>query len=152
MMRRSFFGVAAGAVVAGPGMAKQAIASTVSELSSLGVSSGVPTPPWGGVISGGAASAKQAGIMGAVSQIANAKDKLALLSGLTPALRAKYKARAGVHQLDPDIASYRSIALHAKIDWQRERNVEAMLRERTSWWERVAGGLDPYGPYEDELP
>jgi hypothetical protein len=135
MKRRGFFGVMAGAAVAGPGMAKEAI-NQIS-LDSLNLSGG-------GVLGqtlGTGGYAKQAGVFGAVDEVSQAQGMVKRLVGMTAAQRAAHKRRFHVGQLDPDIASYRSIALHAKIDWQRERNLDAAINERKTMWQRLAEGL-----------
>lgn len=142
MKRRSFFGVAAGAVVAGPTMAKQALAQGIESLSvpsQLGYVGGL-----GGI---GSAVPQAANSYGVIDSVLNAKKKLDLINSLSdPTKRAKYRRQmGGPSMLDPDIASYRSISLSAKIEWQIERNLEKFLSERRSWWERIADGTyDPY--------
>lgn len=148
MKRRGFFGFAAGAAVAGPSMAKQAISSAVNELAALQIGGGA-VPPAGYALSSQAVG--QGGLIGSINQIGRAQDALARIAGLTKAQRAKYKAQTYVSSLDPDIASYRSISLAAKIDWQKERNLDANINGRKSWWEKIASGFDPYMPSEDDI-
>ena len=143
MKRRGFLGFAAGAAVAGPGMAKQAIEKAAIELADLQIPGNYPGAPIG--------LALQSGIGSTIDSAVRAQDILAQIAGMTPFLRAKYKGRTPVNALDPDIASYRSIALHAKIDWQKERNLDSILRERKGWWEKVAAGLDPYASSGNDI-
>ena len=151
MKRRGFFGLAAGAVVAGPSMAKQAMAQG---LESLSLGNQLGNGGMYGLADQAANVGKAVGGTGMVEYIARAKQKLDLINGFTAAQRAKHKAGMHVGQLDPDIASYLSISLSAKIDMQKERNLNAFLSERKTWWQKIAGGsLDPYGvanQYDDE--
>lgn len=139
MKRRAFFGFAAGAAVAGPGMAKAAAAKVVEDLAlgqgtsalvgGLGYSGSVPF--------GGFAGAPIDGIL-------RAQNMLSKIAGLSAAERAKKKRQMHVGALDPDLAAYRSLSIGARIDMQRERNLERLLSERKGMWEILAGGGDPY--------
>jgi hypothetical protein len=143
MKRRAFFGVAAGAAVAGPGMAKQA----VNELTKLAVSGG--ESGWA-TLAGQTAS----GLIGYSMETKGfptdptvyAADMVSKIIGMSAKQRARLRAQQHVHQLDPDIASYRSFSLAAKIEMQRERQLEAILSERKSWWQRLANGITPDDP------
>lgn len=151
MKRRNFFGFAAGAAVAGPAMAKEAIGHVAAGLGSLNVQSGAS-----GLLSGQLAGAPTQGyatdaIGKAVSELAYAKDGMAKLANLTVAQRARYKKQMHISQLDPDIAGYRSLSLSAKIDWQRERQLDAQISERKTMWQRILDGVPGWNG-DDYLP
>lgn len=139
MKRRGFLGVLAGGAVAGPAMVKEA-AAKVAEDMALGkagmLSQGVFGVPGSQVTSGAVGSV--------IDQVTRGRSMLAKLGKMTAADRARAKAGQTIYAFDPDIASYRSIALHAKLDWQRERQLERIINDRRAWWQRLADGLDPY--------
>jgi hypothetical protein len=131
MKRRGFFGLLAGAAVAGPGMVKEAAAASLSDLSlptsilnSLG-----DLPPQAGF---GMASTEGPSMWAA--------GRLAKIIGRTAAQHAYHLKRTGVHALDPDIASYRSIALHRKIRWQQERNYARDIEGERGYLEATIAG------------
>lgn len=141
MKRRSFFGFAAGAAVAGPGLAKAAAAKVVQDLA-LGQGAnalagsgmiGYPEPGYG-----------LAAAQGPLDNILRAKSMLDKLTGMSAAKRAEIKRRLHVGALDPDLAGYHSLSIGTRIDMQRERNLEKMIAERRGVFERMAIGLDPY--------
>lgn len=131
MKRRGFLGFMGGAAVAGPGMVKEAAAKTLADLSLGGIGGFPPSSPY------------PSGAINSLGQMEWASKELAKL-GLRPAAQhAFHKRRTQVHSLDPDLASYRSIALHRKISIQRERQYERELRETKSYFEAtVAGWFD----------
>lgn len=147
MKRRSFFGVMGGAAVAGPAMAKEAVGrlSTGMEGLSLGNGAGLV-----GEASGYATQANTFLIPSAVDEAVNAKAILGKLVGITAAQRAKVKRETYVSILDPDLASYRSLSLSAKIDMQKERMVASRISERKTFWQRIADGIGYNDP--DDLP
>lgn len=145
MKRRGFFGVMAGAAVAGPSMAKQAV-SSLSELAVTGNGNSI------GQAIGISGYAKQAIDGGSIiSELDYAKTALGKIVGITASQRAKFKRQQHVSQLDPDIASYRSLSLSAKIDMQRDRQLDAYINDRKSVWQRVLDGVQNYGE-DDYLP
>lgn len=143
MKRRGFLGLMGGAAVAGPGMVKQAAAAAVGGLETLAV----PGAAMLGDV-GYAQSAVPWGVQGTKATLDGA-GILAKLAGLTADQRRRAKNQMHVSALDPDIASYRSIALHAKIDWQKERQFNRMLEQRKSMWTRHVAGI--FGPDEDDI-
>ncbi len=73
-----------------------------------------------------------------IHQLNRAKSALGLLRGLTGEQRASLRRRfEGRVQLDPDLASYHSMSMAARMDMQRERNIEAYLLNRRTWWQGV---------------
>jgi hypothetical protein len=147
MKRRGFFGFAAGAAVAGPGMAKEAM-NELTKLSLSGAAEGAGFASLAGQTTKGLRAYDVAsGMMGfPTDPTVYATDMVSKLIGITAAQRARLKAQQHVSQLDPDIASYRSLSLTAKIDMQRERIVNAVLTERKTWWQRLAEGITPDDP------
>jgi len=119
MKRRGFLGFLAGGAVAGPGMAKQAAAATLADLNVAALAGGIP-----GEDQGYGAPFPMPG-----DQSGWAQMQLAKLLSRTAEQHAHFKRRQRVHTLDPDIASYRSIALHQKIAMQRERDYARNLRD-----------------------
>lgn len=131
MKRRGFLGILGGAVVAGPAMAKQAVADlsstylgSVSGASGLVGGYGMPTMALAGQSIG-----------------PNFAAELATLIGRTAAQHREEIAKLHVHTLDPDIAEYRSMRLQAKIRMQRERDYWRNLNQQKSWLQRAAEGL-----------
>lgn len=150
MKRRGFLGFAAGAVVAGPGMAKEAAAKAAQSLALSGgaVSQGGNLLGLvGGVSSSGYANAVSQ-MPGYLSPIANATQQLAKIAAITPEQRARRKQQMGIGAIDPDIASYKSISLSTKIDWQKERQLNMTINNRRNMWQRVVDGLMPEGDYD----
>lgn len=141
MKRRGFFGFAAGAAVAGPSIAKEAIGQIASglEATSLGIGGEAANALAGGygLVSGTAQAQK-----GYFDPKGEALSALARLSGISASARERMKrTMTHVSALDPDIASYRSLSLNAKIEMQRERQFERMLSERRSYWQRMVDGV-----------
>jgi hypothetical protein len=139
MKRRNFLGFLGGAAVAGPGMVKEAAAKVTSDLalgqglSGLNYVGGSPLPSYGVVAQSGM-----------IDQIIRAKTMLDKLAGMTAEQRAKHKARLHVGALDPDLASYHSLSIGARMDMQRERQLDRMINERRGMFEILATGGDPY--------
>ncbi len=134
MKRRGFFGFAAGAAVAGPGMVKQAAEQIGLDALRIG---GGESNLIGMTGSGyGLQTADKA-----YDAISEAKGMLAKFVGITAAQRARAKRETHIGSLDPDLASYRSFSLSAKIEMQRERNVEARIHQSKSMWQRMADGI-----------
>ncbi len=141
MKRRNFLGFLGGAAVAGPGMAKAAASKMAEDLalrhgsSMLGGFNNLAPMGMGEVASGSG---------GSINAIVRANDMLRKIMGMTAAERAKHKARMHVGALDPDLANYRSLSIGARMDMQRERNLERHLNERRGMWERLSIGQNPY--------
>jgi hypothetical protein len=140
MKRRGFFGFAAGAAVAGPSIAKEAIGQIASGLEATSLGLGGQNAMGGayGLVSG----MTQAQKGGYFDPKGEALSALARLSGITAGARDRMKrTMTHVSSLDPDIASYRSLSLNAKIEMQRERQFERILSERRSYWQRMVDGV-----------
>lgn len=142
MKRRNFLGFLGGAAVAGPGMAKAAAAKAVEDLA-LGGGIGMPASFGGGLGPGPSGFVGQSA-SGAISQIVRAQNMLEKIAGMTAAERTKRKQQMHVGALDPDLAAYRSMSIGARMDMQRERNLERYIAERRGMWEIFADGRDPY--------
>lgn len=138
MKRRGFLGFMGGAAVAGPGMLKDAAASVVQDMA-LG-KAGILAP----VADAYLPSAAPSGAAGAFGQITRATDMLTKLRALTSEDLSRKKRNIAVYGLDPDIASYRSISMSAKIDWQRERELTRIIENRKHQWGKMLLGVDPY--------
>ena len=133
MRRRGFLGSVVGAAVAGPSMAKQAIASGLEGLS------------MGQTGLGALASASSYGLnetqqypvpQEEYDPVAWAKRDLAEFIGRSAADLARERMETGVDRLDPDLACMQSIALQAKLRIQRDRNFERNRQQHQNWLER----------------
>lgn len=140
MKRRNFLGFLGGAAVAGPGMVKEAAAKATADLAlghgalgGLSYAGSAPMPSYG--------IAAQSGM---IDQIIRAKTMLDKLAGMTAEQRARHKARLHVGALDPDLASYHSLSIGARMDMQRERQLDRLIKERRGMFEILATGGDPY--------
>lgn len=128
MKRRNFFGFAAGAAIAGPKMAKHAVAETLGDLSLALPSTGL-------------------GYGGGMPQVTSdsgsnqwAFNNLAKLVGRTAEQHAYFKRQQFVNALDPDLASYGSMSLSARIAMQRERDYERSLNGEKGYLEATIKG------------
>jgi hypothetical protein len=131
MKRRAFFGFAAGAAVAGPGLAKEVAAKAAAEMMSVGGGSGL-------LASGMASAPFGAFAPQSVGLLQRAASSMSFLRSLTRDQRAELRRRFGdVHRLDADLASYHSMSMAARIEMQRERNVDTFLANRKTWWQGV---------------
>jgi hypothetical protein len=131
MRRRGFLGFMGGAAVAGPSMAKQALAQSVGDLSLGGIGMsygglGVPLPA-----SMGARS---------ISSASWAASNLAKLVGRSAAQHAFHRKRIQPVALDPDLASYRSMSLGARISMQRDRDYERSIEQERGYLEATIAG------------
>lgn len=133
MKRRGFLGLLGGAAVAGPGMAKQAISdlSIGNVLKEAGIAQGGVFSTLGDTVAGASAAAEGDWL----------QRELAKVLGLTAAQHAKEMREMSVVALDPDIASYRAVALHRKISLQRERDYWRRINERRGWLEERIASL-----------
>jgi hypothetical protein len=135
--RRGFLGFLAGGAVAAPAMAQHAV-------NSIGQASiGIPI---------------DAGVLGFASQAAgsgysnvkeaydtfspqdHARASLLKLVGKSAELIAYEKRQQSVYQVDADIAAMRSLAMHAKVRMQRERNWQAQQNSQKDYLSRVIDG------------
>jgi len=139
MRRRGFLGFMGGAAVAGPSALKQAAEDMVGLSRSAALSPGV-----GGF---SALAHDQPGDANALTGLLREHKLLGMIRNLTTDQRNELRQRTWVDRLDPDLASYASFSLSAKIAMQRERNVDARLAHRKGWLERVIA----VGSYEDDL-
>ena len=126
-------------------MAKEIAAKTAMEMSVGGamIGSGMPSIPFGGFAVQDAAP----------TLLQRAASATGFLRALTRDQRAELKRRFGdVHRLDSDLASYHSMSMAARIEMQRERNVETFLASRKTWWQGVLDrGSNDYAsdPFND---
>ena len=131
MKRRSFLGFLGGAAVAGPSMAKQAVAATLSDMSVAGLS--------GGLLQQGLAQ-PVGGYASSVGHLEWAATQLAKLGMRTAEQHAFHVRRQSVSTLDPDLASYRSMALHQKISIQRQRDYWRSLEHERGYLQATIAG------------
>ncbi len=137
MKRRGFLGFLGGAAVAGPGAVKSAASALVQDLS---LGAGVPLASVAdSFLPSGAPS--ESGVLGGIGR---ATSMLSKLRSLAPEDLTRKKRSIGIYTLDPDIASYRSISMSAKIDWQRQRELERIIESRKHQWGKMLLGIDPY--------
>lgn len=125
MKRRGFFGLMAGAAVAGPSMVKEAVASTTADLRIPGV--GLQTIYDG--MSGGPIGSADGGSMWAVKELAK-------LTTMGAEALARKRRSTGVDMLDPDLAVMRSLSLTAKMSLQRDRNFARQFENEKHWLQR----------------
>ena len=140
MKRRGFLGFMGGAAVAGPSALKKAAEDMVGLSRSAALSPGV-----GGF--GALEYGPQPGDANALTGFLREHKLLGRIRNLTVDQRNELLRRTWVDRLDPDLASYASFSLSAKIALQRERNVDTRLAHRKGWLERVIA----VGSYEDDL-
>ena len=133
MRRRGLLGLLGGAVVAGPSMAKQAIASGLEGLS------------MGQTGLGALASAGSYGLnekqpypvpQEEYDPVAWAKRDLAEFMGKSASDLLRERLETSVDRLDPDLACMQSLALQAKLRIQRDRNFERNRQQHQIWLER----------------
>jgi hypothetical protein len=111
-------------------MVKEAAAATLSDLSVGGLE--MPLPPMPPLYSIGQAAE--------YSHADYINDRLTKLLGRTAAQHAFHLKRTNVHQLDSDLAGYRSFSLAAKIRTQRERDYWRSLEGEKGWLEATMLG------------
>lgn len=132
MRRRGFLGFAAGAFVAGPTMAKDMASKAVADASVLHGLEAI------GIDGNRRSYAPE--VVRETSDLTRALKALSLLRSLSGDQRQELLRRQFISGLDPDIASYRSFSMSAKIALQRERQLEQLLAMRKSWAERLLIG------------
>lgn len=121
MKRRGFLGFIGGAAVAGPSMAKQAMAqgmeamSVGPTLSSMGYAINAPISRTDSAVGP---------TDGPYDAVRWAKRDLARFFGKSAERLLKERLDTHVGYLDPDIAVMRSLSLTTKIRMQRDRNFE----------------------------
>ncbi len=155
MKRRGFFGFAAGAAVAGPGMAKEVAGRLTSGLSNI------PGPGYALQDAAGSFSQfkGQAGrLMDAVDafdHVANARTMLDQIGAITGAdrvrLRRQFAERQGTSSIDFDLESYRSIKPWAKQIIQVDRDIDRRINQRRSIFQRIIDGLEDHREYPEWL-
>lgn len=122
MKRRGFLGFIGGAAVAGPSMAKAAVATGVEGLSignAAGFIGGAPDAPYyGSVQSAGSGEVPPTHPHHWVQR------QLADFMGATSEELQEQRLRTPVHMLDADLAVNRSYSLAAKMRIQRDRDFE----------------------------
>lgn len=124
--------------MAGPGMVKDAAASIAQDmaLSKGGMLAAVPDS----FIPGASSSS----LTNPLAAITRAADMLSKTRALTREDLSRKKRNIAVYALDADIATYRSISLQAKIDWQRDRELARIIENRKHQWSKMLLGIDPY--------
>jgi hypothetical protein len=132
MRRRGVLGFLSGAAVAGPSMAKQAIASGLEGLNVGGLGMLEKGVSIGGM---GYASATNA-VDGNYDPTHWPREELANFLGRSASDLLRERLETHVGQLDPDIACMQSIALQAKIRMQRDRTFERNRAQQRGWLER----------------
>jgi len=131
MRRRGFLGFLGGAAVAGPSMAKQAVAATLSDMSVAALSGGVLDQGLSQPIGGFASTS---------GHLEWAATQLAKIGMRTAEQHAYHARRQAVVTLDPDLAGYRSMALHQKLSIQRERNYWRGLEHERGYLQATIAG------------
>jgi hypothetical protein len=131
MKRRGFLGFLGGAAVAGPSMAKQAVAATLSDMSVVALS--------GGALDQGL-SQPVGGYGSSSSHLEWAASQLAKIGMRTAEQHAYHALRQPVVTLDPDLAGYRSMALHQKLSIQRDRNYWRSLEQERGYLQAMVAG------------
>lgn len=126
MKRRNFLGLLGGAAVAGPSMAKQAVASG---LEATQVSGGF------GDAAVGTASSKIYGGLSVADGISAynhgdwLRERIKELTGISKEDRRERIAGMYVSALDPDLAVNRSFSLSRKVSIQKERDFDRQLEQ-----------------------
>ena len=143
MKRRGFLGFLAGGAVAAPAMAQHAVNSIGQASIGIPVDAGM----LGGFASQATGYAKEA--YDTFSPKDHARTSLLKLVGKSAELIAYEKRQQHVYQIDADIAGMRSLAMHAKIRMQRERNWQAQQNSQKDYLSRVIDGwFDKHSPPE----
>lgn len=135
MKRRGFLGFMGGALAAGPGMVKEAASMESLRLPNF-IGDSLDFIPGGSYPS----EVKQEWRDDPHSW---EREKLARLLRRGKEHHDYFRRQRLVQTLDPDIASYRSIALHRKISMQRDRLYERELEaEKDELLKRIAGWFE----------
>lgn len=126
MKRRNFLGLIGGAAVAGPSMAKQAVASGLEAAQVAG--------GFGNTAIGMAGSQVYSGspIADGISAYNHGdwlRERIKELTGMSKAERRDRMAGMYVTTLDPDLAVNRSFSLSRKVIIQKERDFDRQLEQ-----------------------
>jgi hypothetical protein len=126
MKRRGFLGFLAGGSVAGPGMVKQAASATLADMSLQGLTTG--------------------GMGMQVPEIVDDSyndypTRIAKLALRSQAEHRERQRQQYVGRLDPDLATFRSFALHTKIRVQKRRDYWRGIENEKSWLQRRIEGI-----------
>lgn len=135
MKRRGFLGLIGGAAVAGPSMAKQAIAASLGDtlLSQVG----------GGALRSGGDAGPAAPWVSDGGDSHWAVKRMAKLALRTAAQHAFHIRRQNISSLDTDLAANRSMALQMKVRLQREREYWRQLEGERGYLEaQIAGWFE----------
>jgi hypothetical protein len=111
-------------------MVKQAASATLADMSLGGVATN-------GLGSAGAISTASGQLVGSDSLV----GQLAKLTTRTASEHARRQREQYINALDPDLAVYRSFALHAKISIQRKRDYWRGVENEKSWLQRRIEGV-----------
>lgn len=131
MKRRGVLSLLAGSAVAGPQMAKSAIASGME-----GLSLGGAGLFGGGVDYGGLSVASGRDTSENYDPTEWPRKELADFLGRSMEEKRRRRLEMSVHQLDPDIAVMNSLSLTTKVRMQRDRNFERSEAEQRGYLER----------------
>lgn len=129
MKRRGFLGLIGGAAVAGPSMAKQAVASVgldAMELPSMGSIGGVGSHYESQLPPNPNGENHHDWLVSALKSV----------TGMSDQERRERISSQHVTHLDPDLAVNRSFSLSFKIHEQKRRNFEAWRKGETSWLQK----------------
>jgi hypothetical protein len=150
MKRRGFFGFAAGAAVAGPGMAKEAANRLTSGLAS----GGFPMQTVGDSFGGWKGAATISDVAESFDRVANARTMLDQIGAITGndrvRLRRAYAESYGT-SLDFDLQAYQSIKPWAKQIMQVDRDIDRQINRRRSIFQRIIDGLEDHLEYPEWL-
>src|SRR5690554_3619951 len=122
MKRRGFLSFLGGAAVAGPSMAKSAVSTGIEGLSvgnAAGLMQFAPQPSYYGD-----SLATSSGELPPSHPKHWVQRQLSDFMGATAEELREQRLRTRVHALDPDLATYRSYSLAAKMRIQRDRDFE----------------------------
>jgi hypothetical protein len=129
--RRGFFGLLAGAAVAGPSVAQKAMANIASgEAMNLGGLMPLPGHFDGGYPPDGAPG----------GQVDWAHNRLLRYAMRTATQHAYHRERTSVHHLDGDLVANRSFSLATKVRMQRARNYEQSMAHERGYLEATIAG------------
>lgn len=124
MKRRGFLKALAGAPIAGPAVVKEAVASTMADLSLSGVATGIASN----------------GMMPQSPDDNWAQKELTKYLGKTAAHLALEKKQFQFNGIEPDVAALRSVSLTSKVRLSRDIAFERSQEQHKSWLEgRIAG-------------
>lgn len=135
MKRRGVLGLLGGAAVSAPSMVKAAAA----QMADLSLPNLLPLGMTGASIGADASSQTVMSIGGSGPDYAM---RLARFISLSDERRMSIaRSRTYIDRLDPDLASYRSFSLSAKIAMQRDRNARKWIEQEEDWLSRAVDGI-----------